>query len=81
MKLINTSRPFKVAAVVLRSGEILADKIIMLSDNFIVVFTGEDDSAPTWYNITEVLRLDRVEVYSPSPAPRKSHGITPGPWV
>lgn len=62
LKAIEISRPLKVGRIVLDDAEPLTDKIIFLTDNYLIVADGENDDHPTWYNKNIIARLEGVEV-------------------
>lgn len=62
MGMANNRLPFKCAAVYLKdSKEPLQNKIVYIMDNFLIVAADEEDTAPTWYNMDRVDRLEGVE--------------------
>lgn len=52
--------------------EPVKDIVIYFTTHFIITFTGEEDTAPTWYNINAVERMEGVEPYkAPAQAPKQ----------
>ena len=69
MQRISIDKPLRVKAIYLKGNtEPLQDKLVWIAYNFLVVAQGENDTAPTWYNVDNVDRLEGVEEL---PAPRK----------
>lgn len=62
MGIANNRLYFKCAAVYLKgSKEPLQNKVVYILDNFLIVAADEEDTAPTWYNVDRVDRLEGVE--------------------
>ena len=63
MGTVNNRLPFKCKAVYLKdSKEPLQNKIVFILDNFVIVAADEKDTAPTWYNVDKVDRLEGMEI-------------------
>lgn len=43
----------------------LTDKVIFLTDHFLIVGEDKNDHAPTWYNIDQVTKIEGVEPIPP----------------
>lgn len=57
-----TERPLKVRAIYFRgSQKPLTNRVMWLAGNFLVVAKDKDDTAPTWYNVAKIDRLEGVE--------------------
>ena len=62
MGTVNNIQPLKCAAVYLKdSKEPLQNKLVYILDNFVIVADNEEDTAPTWYNVDKVDRLEGME--------------------
>ena len=69
MKRLNINKPLKAAAVYIKgSSKPLRNRIIWIAANFLVVAQDENDTAPTWYNVDQVSRMDGVEQLPEEPA-------------
>lgn len=56
------NKPLKAKAVhILNNPEPLEDRVIWIAGSFVVVGKDENDSAPTWYNQSVVMKLEGVE--------------------
>lgn len=72
MERININEPLKAAAIYLKgSSKPLRNRIIWVAYNFLVVAQDIEDTAPTWYNVDKVDRLEGVEQL---PEDRKRYG-------
>ena len=57
-----TERPLKARAIYFKgSQEPLINRIIWVAGNFLVVANDKDDTAPTWFNVAKIDRLEGVE--------------------
>ena len=62
MKRLELTKPLKAKAIYLKgNSKPLRDRIIFIAGNFLVVAKDEEDTAPTWYNVDQVNRLEGVE--------------------
>lgn len=62
MHRISMDKPLKAKAVYLKGKQHpLRDRIIWLYGNFLLVAKDSEDTAPTWYNVDRVDRLEGVE--------------------
>ena len=62
MQRISIDKPLRVKAIYLKGNtEPLQDKLVWIAYNFLVVAQDENDTAPTWYNVDNVDRLEGVE--------------------
>ncbi len=60
---INVNKPLRVKAIYLKgsNNKPLRDRIVWIAYNFLVVAQDENDTAPTWYNVDKVDKLEGVE--------------------
>ena len=60
---INVNKPLRVKAIYLKGSDNkpLRDRIVWIAYNFLVVAQDENDTAPTWYNVDKVDKLEGVE--------------------
>ena len=73
MEKLNIYRPLRAQAIYLKgNSKPLRDRIIFVSSNFLIVGKDINDTAPTWYNIDLVNRLEGVE---PIDGPRHNQQI------
>lgn len=62
MQRISMNKVLKVKAVYFKGKERpLRDRLVWVASNFLVVAEDENDTAPTWYNVDRVDRLEGVE--------------------
>jgi len=64
MQNLNTNRPLKAKAIYLKgnNNKPLRDRCIYIAGNFLIVGQDENDTAPTWYSVDQVIKLEGVEV-------------------
>ena len=69
MQRLNINKPLRVKNIYFKGkGQPIHNCIVWVAANFLVVAKDENDTAPTWYNVDNVDRLEGVEEL---PAPRK----------
>ena len=62
----NLSKPLKARAIYINGSDTpLTDKVIFLTDHFLIIGEHENDTAPTWLNIDQVTRVEGVEAIAP----------------
>ena len=62
MKKLNIDKPLKVQALYLKgNSKPLRNRIVFIASNFLIVAQDEEDTAPTWYNVDKVDKLEGVE--------------------
>lgn len=63
MQNLNVNRPLKAKAIYLKgnNNKPLRDRCVYIAGNFLIVGQDENDTAPTWYNIDQVIKLEGVE--------------------
>lgn len=62
MKKLNIDKPLKVQALYLKgNNKPLRNRIVFIAGNFLIVAQDEEDTAPTWYNVDKVDKLEGVE--------------------
>jgi hypothetical protein len=63
MQRININKPLKCKAIYLKgnNNKPLRDRHIYIAGNFLIVGQDENDTAPTWYNVDQVVKLEGVE--------------------
>ena len=68
MERLNTNKPLRAKAIYLKgNSKPLRDRCVYIAGNFLVVAQDEEDTAPTWYNVDKVERLEGVEVIPEPP--------------
>lgn len=66
---IPTNRLLKVKRIVLKNGKKpVSDCVVWMNGAFAVVGTDETDTAPTWYNVDTIEKMEGVEVMEPRKA-------------
>ena len=62
MKRLELNKPLKVKAIYLKgNSKPLRNRIVYIAGNFLIVGQNEEDTAPTWYNMDKVEKLEGVE--------------------
>ena len=63
MQRININKPLKCKAIYLKgnNNKPLRDRCVYIAGNFLIVGQDENDTAPTWYNVDQVNKLEGVE--------------------
>lgn len=62
MKRLNVNKPLRVKAIHIKgSSKPLHDRVVYIADNFLIVGQDEGDTAPTWYNIDKIDKLEGVK--------------------
>lgn len=75
---ISINKPLKAKAIYFKgNNKPLRDRLIYIAGNFLVVAQDENDTAPTWYNVDKVERLEGVEHL---PTPPRSAGRAAEIW-
>ena len=68
MKKLVINKPLRVASIFFKGKQQpLRNRIVWMAGNFLVVAKDENDTAPTWYNVDRVDRLEGVE-QTPEPS-------------
>ncbi len=63
MRRISMDQPLKAKAIYFKGKQQpLRDRVIWISGNFMLVAKDIEDTAPIWYNVDRVDRLEGVEV-------------------
>ncbi len=58
------NKPLRAKAVFFKGkGSPLRDRLIVITEKFLIVANGEEDDAPTWYAIDKIDRLEGVQLY------------------
>lgn len=66
MKAPSISKPLQCDAIYLKGKDKpLRDRLIFLIGSFVVVAKDEEDTAPTWYNVDQVTRMEGVRELPP----------------
>ena len=61
MERLNLSRPLKAKAIYIKgNSKPLRDRTVFIAGNFLIVAKDAEDTAPTWYNVDQVNRLEGV---------------------
>ena len=61
MQRLNINMPLRASAIYFKDQEApLPERIIYVAGNFLVVAEDENDTAPTWYNVDLIARLEGV---------------------
>ncbi len=70
---ININKPLRVKALYLKgsSTKPLRNRIVYIAGNFLIVAQDEQDTAPTWYNVDRVDKLEGVEEIPEPPRTRQ----------
>ena len=64
MNKINSDKPMCAKAIYFKdNNKPLKDRIIFVSDRFLIVAQSENDTAPTWYNFDGIDRIEGAEIY------------------
>ena len=63
MQRININKPLKCKAIYLKgnNNKPLRGRHIYIAGNFLIVGQDENDTAPTWYSVDQVIKLEGVE--------------------
>lgn len=73
MTKLELTKPYKAKAIHLKgNSKPLRDRIVFIAGNFLVVAQDMNDTAPTWYNVDQVNRLEGVEVIAEPPQQRQA---------
>lgn len=76
MERLNVNKPLRVQAIYFKgNGKPLRDRIVWVAANFLVVARDENDTAPTWYNVDKVDRLEGVEQMKEQPPLRQGLAV------
>ena len=67
MERINILKPLKVKAIVFKNDPTLFDRVVYIAGDFLIVGQDEEDTAPTWYNLDQIDRLEGVEQLTDTP--------------
>lgn len=63
MQRLNITVPLRASAIFFKDQEApLLDRIIYAAGDFLVVAEDENDTAPTWYNVDLIARLEGVTI-------------------
>lgn len=66
MRKLDMSKPLKVKAIYLKgNNRPLQDRCVFVAGNFLIVGKDEEDTAPTWYNMNSIHKLEGVEYLNP----------------
>lgn len=66
MKKLNLNKPLEVQAIYFKgNSKPLRNRIVFIADNFLIVGQDEEDTAPTWYNMDKVEKLEGVTELKP----------------
>ncbi len=59
----NINKPLRAKSIYFKDGnnKPLRDRLVWITSAFLVVAQDENDTAPTWYNVDMVERLEGVE--------------------
>ena len=72
---MNKSGVFHARLIHLANGDTLTDKDFTLIDGFVVVAADNEAQLPTWYNQSEVVALQEVEVPQKSQQTRQQNFV------
>ena len=62
VKRLDINKPLKVKGIYIKgNSKPLHDRICFIAGNFLIVAKDENDTAPTWYNVDQVNKLEGVE--------------------
>lgn len=62
VKRLDLNKPLKVKGIYIKgNSKPLHDRICFIAGNFLIVAKDENDTAPTWYNVDQVNKLEGVE--------------------
>ena len=76
MERINVIKPLRAKGIYLKgNSKPLHNRIIWIAGNFLVVAEDEEDTAPTWYNIDKVDKLEGVEQIKEPPRIRFENAV------
>ena len=68
VKRLDLNKPLKVKGIYIKgNSKPLHDRICFIAGNFLIVAKDENDTAPTWYNVDKVDKLEGVEEISDKP--------------
>ncbi len=62
MPAINPQKPLHVRYIHLANGLTLKNRTAFIVGGFVIVESDKEDTAPTWYNVSEVLTLQEVSI-------------------
>lgn len=76
MERLTVNKPLRAAAVFFKGkSQPLRNRIVWIAGGFLVVARDENDTAPTWYNVDRVDRLEGVEQLREYPQTRLEQRI------
>ena len=67
---IDSTKPLNVRRIDLTDGTVLYDKTVFIAGGFLIVGANREDTAPTWYNLQTVERLEQVTIDKGSGRPQ-----------
>lgn len=68
MQRINANRTLHAAAIFLKgNSKPLRDRYIQITERFIIVAKDAEDTAPTWYNLDSIHKLEGVTIPEAKP--------------
>lgn len=74
MNRLNITKPLKVKALYLKgNSKPLHDRIVYIAGNFLIVGQDEEDTAPTWYNMDKIDKLEGVEQIPEPPRQQRAY--------
>lgn len=77
MERLITNKPLRAAAIYFKGKQQpLRSRIVWVAGNFLVVAKDESDTAPTWYNVDRIDRLEGVEQMREKPQTRIEQRMT-----
>lgn len=76
MERLIANKPLRAAAIYFKGKQQpLRNRIVWVAGNFLVVAKDENDTAPTWYNVDRIDRLEGVEQMREAPQTRLEQRI------
>ena len=77
MEKLQANKPLRAAAIYFKDEQQpLQNRLIWVAGNFLVVAQDENDTAPTWYNVDRVGRLEGVQQLRDVPQTRLEQRIS-----
>ena len=74
VKRLELNKPLKVKAIYIKgNSKPLRDRCVYIAGNFLVVAKDEEDTAPTWYNVDQVNKLEGVEQIPEPPRQQRAY--------
>ena len=69
MQRLNINKLLKCKYIYLKGNNYnpLRDRYLYIADNFLIVGKNENDTAPTWFNVDQIARLEGVEEVTAPP--------------